>query len=314
MLLKDKKILVTGGAGFIGSHIVDRLVNLGANVVVLDDLSAGKLENLSESQEKIEFIKGDIRNENDLEVALDGVEYVCHQAAIRSVPKSINRPLEYNDVNVVGTLKLFLKAHAVKVKRILYASSSSVYGERINFPEKESDCPHPVSPYSVTKLFGEYYANIFNNFYGIEVVSLRYFNVFGPRQSLEDKYSLVVPKLIDCLLKEESPPIYDDGEQERDFTYVENVVEANILALTKKSIAGEVFNVANGDPKSVNYLLACLNKIIGKNIKATYFDVRLGDVRKTYADMQKAKKLLNFYSKVDFIQGLEETVKWFKNR
>jgi len=312
--LRAKRILVTGGAGFIGSHIVDRLVALGSDVVVLDNLSAGKLENLSQSQEKIKFIKGDIKNEKDLEVALDGVEYVCHQAALRSVPDSMNKPLEYNNVNVTGALKLFLKAKKTGIKRIVCASSSSVYGERDSFPEKESDETKPISPYAATKLIVEKYSQVFNQSYGMEIINLRYFNVFGPRQSLDDEYAVVIPKFINCLLNDKAPPIYGDGNQERDLIYINNVVDINIKSLEQESISSKVFNVGSGMPNSVNNLFKNLKDIIGSKIEPDYQPLRLGDVRKTYADMQKAKELLNFSSKVDFIQGLEETVKWFREQ
>ena len=311
--MKGKKILVTGGAGFIGSHIVDRLVDLGADIVVLDDLSSGKLENLSQSQEKIKFIKGDIRDEKDLEAALDGVEAISHQAAWRSVPKSVDKPWEYNEVNVDGTLKLFLKAKEKGIRRIVCASSSSVYGERDNFPEKENEIAKPISPYAATKLIVEHYSYIFSKLYNMEIVNLRYFNVYGPRQSLDDEYAVVVPKFINCLLKGEGPPIYGDGDQERDFTYIANVVDINLQCLIKENIAGEVFNVGLGSPNSVNKLLENLKKIIQSGAEAKYCPERLGDVRKTHADIEKAKKLLGWQPKVDFYRGLEKTVEWFRN-
>jgi len=312
MELKGKKVLVTGGAGFIGSHIVDRLIGLGADVVVLDDLSSGKLENLSQNQEKIKFIKGDIRNEKDLEAALDGVEVVSHQAAWRSVPKSVDKPWEYNEVNVGGTLKLFLKAKERGIRKIVCASSSSAYGERNNFPEEEGETPKPISPYAATKLIVEHYSYVFSRLYGMEIVNLRYFNVYGPRQSLDDEYAVVIPKFIACLLKGESPPIYGDGNQERDFTFIDNVVDINIKCLEKEKIGGEVFNVGLGMPNSVNNLFKNLKEIIGSNTEAEYCPPRLGDVKKTHADIEKAKKLLNWQPRVDFYKGLEKTAEWFK--
>ncbi|MFA5270964.1 MAG: SDR family oxidoreductase [Candidatus Omnitrophota bacterium] len=312
--LKNKRILVTGGCGFIGSHIVDRLVNEGASVVILDNLSSGKLENIAKHKDKVKLIQKDLRDDKALDEALDGVELITHQAALRSVPKSITAPLEYNDVNVTGTLKLFIKAKEKGVKRIAFASSSSVYGERIDFPEKESDYPKPISPYAATKLIGEQYAFLFSKQYKVGVVSLRYFNVYGPKQALDDEYAVVIPKFINCLLNNKQPPIYDDGEQERDFSFVENVVDANILALTKPGVEGEVFNVGNGAPNSVNGLLASLNKIIGKDIKAIYLPSRAGDVRKTHADISKAKKLLGWQPRVSFEQGLQRAVEWFEKQ
>lgn len=309
--LEGKKVLVTGGCGFIGSHIVDRLIGSRAEVVVLDDLSSGSLDNVKHCRDKIKFVEGDIRDESLLDDALDRIDMICHQAALRSVPKSVDRPFDFHDVNVSGTLKLFLKAKEKGIKRIVCASSSSVYGNRTDFPEKESDCPGPVSPYAATKLMGEHYACIFSTLYGMEIISLRYFNVFGPRQSLENKYAVVVPKFITSLLNNESPPIYGDGNQERDFTYIDNVVDANILALVKDGAAGEIFNVAGGSPQSVNYLLEELVEITGKNIVPVYLDPRPGDVFKTHADIEKAKKIMGWYPGVTFREGLKRTVEWF---
>ncbi|OQX53993.1 MAG: hypothetical protein B5M48_01845 [Candidatus Omnitrophica bacterium 4484_213] len=311
--LKGKRVLVTGGCGFIGSHIVDKLVELGSNVIILDDLSTGNLDNIKHHRNKVEFVKGNIRDQALLDKILNGVELISHQAALRSVPKSVGRPFDYHDVNVTGTLNLYLKAKEKGIKRIVYASSSSVYGERFDFPEKETDSPKPLSPYAATKLFGEYYGYIFTELYGLEVVSLRYFNVFGPRQSLENKYAVVVPKFITCLLKNESPPIYGDGNQERDFTYIEDVVEANILALTKEGIEGEVFNTAGGSPKSINYLFNIIQELTANSQEPKYLDPRPGDVRKTQGDIDKAKKLLGWHAKTDFRQGLKETMEWFSD-
>ncbi len=310
--LRAKRILVTGGAGFIGSHIVDRLVDLGASVVVLDDLSSGKLENLAKSREKINFIKGDIRDEKALEAALDGVDAVSHQAAWRSVPESVDKTWEYNEVNVNGTLKLFLKAKEKGIKRIVCASSSAVYGERDTFPEVESEVAKPLSPYAATKLIVEHYSYIFSKLYGMEIVNLRYFNVYGPRQSLDDEYAVVIPKFINCLLNGEVPSIYGDGEQERDFIYIDNVVDINIQCLEKDNIDSTVLNVGLGIPNSVNNLFRKLKEIVGSDVEPDYCPSRLGDVRKTHADIEKAKELLNFSPKVDFVQGLKETVEWFK--
>ncbi len=312
--LKNKHILVTGGAGFIGSHIVDRLIRIGAKVTVLDNLVSGTKDNLVHSMDNINFIEGDLRDESMLEKALDGVDLISHQAALRSVPKSVGRPLAYHDVNVTGTLQLFLKAKEKGIKRIAYASSSSVYGDRIDFPEKESDRVCPISPYAATKLFGEDYGRVFTEQYGVEVVSLRYFNVFGPRQSLEDEYAVVVPKFITCLLNDEQPPVYGDGKQERDFTFIDNVVNANIQALIKDGIGGEVFNIANGSPNSVNQLLEALQKLTGKDANPKYLEHRPGDVRKTHADISKAEKLLGWQPEVGFKEGLRRTVSWFSKK
>lgn len=307
------RYLVTGGAGFIGSHIVERLVEMGEKVVVLDNLCEGKLENLSSVMDKITFIKGDIRDDSDLENALSGVDFVLHQAALRSVPKSIKVPLEYNDVNVTGTLKLLIKAKEHNIKRLIYASSSSVYGERLEFPEKESDAPNPISPYAVTKLAGEFYCRLFFKSFALETVCLRYFNVFGPRQSLDNQYAVVIPKFITCVLSNEPPPVHGDGMQERDFTYIDNVVEANIRAATAKGIEGEVFNIACGKSYSVLSLVQRINGILKKNIKPAFVPPRPGDIRKTLADISKLKRLCieNFIS---FEEGLKRTVNWFTSK
>lgn len=303
--------LVTGGAGFIGSNITDSLVQKGEKVVVLDNLCEGKLENLKPVMDKITFIEGDIRNDADLDKALKGVDYCLHQAALRSVPKSMTMPLEYNDVNVNGTLKLLIKARDHKVKRVVFASSSSVYGDRDRFPEREDEAANPISPYATTKLLGEYYCKLFSNSYGLETVSLRYFNVFGPRQSLDNQYAVVIPKFITNILKNESPPVHGDGKQERDFTFVENVIESNVKAAAAKGVSGEVINVACGSANAVLDIVDSVNDILGKDIKPVFEPKRPGDVRKTLADISKLRSKLGIKDFVQFREGLEKTVKWF---
>ncbi len=305
--------LVTGGAGFIGSNIVEKLVKDGKKVVVLDNLCEGKIENLSSVKKEITFIKGDIRNEKDLDKALRGVNFVLHQAALRSVPKSMEKPLEYNDVNVNGTLKLLIKSKEHGVKRVVYASSSSVYGERERFPEKEEDSTNPISPYAATKLMGEYYCRLFSYSFGLETVSLRYFNVFGRRQSLDNQYAVVIPKFITCILNDENPPVHGDGLQERDFTFIDNVIEANIKAATTSSISGEIFNVACGEPHTVLSIVDAANRILDKNIKPIFQPRRAGDVRKTLADITKLKTKLEIKDFIQFEKGLEKTIEWFKD-
>ena len=245
------KFLVTGGAGFIGSHIVDALVGNGDKVKVIDDFSSGQMENLSGVLNKIELIKGDIRNKDLVAKAAEGVDYVLHQAALRSVPKSLANPELYNDVNINGTLSILTAARDAKVKRVVIASSSSIYGEIEKLPEREDFLPQLISPYGLSKLAGEYYARIFSRIYGLETVNLRYFNVFGPRQSLENEYAVVIPKFITCILKNEPPPIHGDGKQTRDFTYVANVVQANIKSAITPGIKCEVFNIACGKAYTV---------------------------------------------------------------
>ena len=308
------KYLVTGGAGFIGSSITERLVKSGQEVVVLDNLCEGKIENLSSVKNSIVFIKGDIRNDKDLDKALKGVDYVLHQAALRSVPKSMSMPLEYNDVNVNGTLKVLLKAREKNIKRVVFASSSSVYGERDNFPEKESDRVLPISPYATTKLLGEYYCKLFSASFGLETVSLRYFNVFGPKQSLDNQYAVVIPKFITCILKNDPPPVHGDGLQERDFTYIGNVVDANIKAAEAKGVSGDVFNVACGSANSLLNIIDIVNKILGKDIKPRFEPKREGDVRKTLADITELKTKLGINSFVQFEDGIKSTIEWFRKQ
>ncbi|MDD4202302.1 MAG: SDR family oxidoreductase [Candidatus Omnitrophica bacterium] len=308
------KYLVTGGAGFIGSSIVEELVKLGQDVVVLDNLSEGKIENIEPFLKKITFIEGDIRSDKDLRKAFVGIDYVLHQAALRSVPKSMTMPLEYNDVNVTGTLNVLKNAADRKVKKFVFASSSSVYGDTEKFPEMETDLPDPISPYAASKLLGEWYCKLFSNIFGLETVSLRYFNVFGPRQSLENQYAVLIPKFATCILNNENPPIFGNGKQERDFTFIQNVVNANIKAATTTGIKGEIFNVACGHSITVLDVVAGINKILGKSIEPVFLPKREGDVFKTDADITKLKERLGLNDFVSFEKGLEITVNWFKER
>lgn len=305
------KFLVTGGAGFIGSHIVQTLAGRGYFVRVLDNFSSGKRENLGSFITKVELIKGDIRSKDDCLAATKGIDFVLHQAALRSVPKSMNNPREYNDVNINGTLNMLEASRINKVKSFVFASSSSVYGDVDTFPQKESFIPQPISPYALTKLTGEHYCRIFSRQYGLPTVSLRYFNVFGPRQSLDDEYAVVIPKFITCMLKDESPPIFGTGKQSRDFTYVDNVVNANILAARRANCRGEIFNIASGKDYSILELVKILNKIMGKGIKPVFLKKRAGDVFKTLADLSRSKKILGFHPSIKFIEGLNFTAEYF---
>ena len=307
------KFLVTGGAGFIGSHIVDALVKNGDKVTVLDDLSSGTLENLEGVKDKIDFIQGSITDPGDVKRAMEGADYVLHQAALRSVPKSLDNPSQYNHVNIDGTLKILEEARRRKVKRVVFASSSSIYGEAKTLPSKEDFYPLLISPYALTKLAGEYYCRIFSKIHGLETASLRYFNVFGPRQSLENEYAVVIPKFITCMLKDEAPPVHGDGKQTRDFTYVENVVEANMKAATTPGIKCEVFNIACGKTYSVLDVIKYVNKILKKDIKPKFTPARQGDVRHTSADINKAKKLIKLDPKIGFEEGLKKTIQYFKS-
>ena len=306
------KCLVTGGAGFIGSHIVEGLAAQGDKVRVFDNLSTGKRENLSHLEPKVEFVLGDLRNREALEKACEGIDYVFHVAALRAVLRSVDDPSETNDVNVTGTLNLLLAAREQGVKRVVFSSSSSVYGDTEKFPCEENDLPRPQSPYAASKIMDEYYLKIFTSLYGLETVSLRYFNVFGPRQNPESKYSAVIPIFIDCLLKGISPEIHWDGKQSRDFSYVDNVVHGNLRAAVSKGAAGEVFNIACHEEFSVLDIFENLQQILNiKNIKPTFQPKRSGDVRRTFADISKAEKVLNFKVQTRFRPGLEKTVKWF---
>jgi nucleoside-diphosphate-sugar epimerase len=323
------RFLVTGGAGFIGSHIVETLLKSGHSVVVLDNFSSGKEENLAFTKDytlnanRYTLIKGDIRDKSTCDRACKNIDAILHQAALRSVPKSMSTPHEYNAVNIDGTLNMLEAARDNKVKRFVFASSSSVYGDTDKFPQKEDAYPVLISPYALSKLAGEYYCRIFSEHFSVETVCLRYFNVFGPRQALDDEYAVVIPKFIHCILHDEQPPIFGTGKQSRDFTYIDNVVQANILAATKVLLNAtrytlnakkfhDVFNVANGRDNTVLYLVDALNKIIGKTIKPKFLPVRPGDVFRTCADISKIKKVLGFKPKVNFEEGLKKTVDWFR--
>ncbi|MBP7055321.1 MAG: SDR family oxidoreductase [Candidatus Omnitrophica bacterium] len=303
--------LVTGGAGFIGSNIVEELVRRGKKVRVLDNFITGKMENIKPFLNKIELVKGDIRDRSTLRRAFKGIDYVIHQAALRSVPKSVDDPFTTNDINVAGTLNVLYEAKMAKVKRVVYASSSSAYGDAKHFPQRETDTPEPISPYGVSKLAAEHYCVTFAKTFGLETVSLRYFNVFGPRQNPESKYSAVIPIFIFNMIRGESPVVDWDGKQSRDFTYVANVVEANIRSCTAKGVSGEVFNVACGTTTSVNDIVRQLNRLLGKKIKPVFALKRHGDVRKTYASVSKMRKLLGIKKLVGFNEGLERTLEWF---
>lgn len=307
----NKRVLVTGGAGFIGSHLVDALVRRGERVRVVDNLSAGNLNNLKPVRVKVEFIRGDIRDEGLMRRAVQGVDVIYHQAALRSVPKSVGRPMEYHEVNTTATFQMLRLAKEAGVRRVVYASSSSVYGDHTPLPQRETMLPTPQSPYAASKMAQEIYAVMFDKLYGLETVGLRYFNVFGPRQSLENKYAVVVPKFITSLLAGLPPPIHGDGKQTRDFTYVENVVQANLKAGRARGVGGQVFNVASGATHSVLDLARLLNRELGLKIKPKFLPPRVGDVRRTWADVGKARRLLGYRVAVDFEEGLRRTVDWF---
>jgi nucleoside-diphosphate-sugar epimerase len=306
-------VVVTGGAGFIGSHIASALSAGGARVRVLDDLSTGHRENIDEIGGDIDFIQGSVADENVLAKALDGAEVVFHEAAIPSVPRSVAEPTQTHIASVDGTFSLLLAARDKKVRRVVYAASSSAYGDQPTLPKVEQMAPDPLSPYAVAKLVGEYYCQVFTRVYGLETVSLRYFNVFGPRQDPGSQYSGVVSRFISCLLGNERPVIYGDGEQSRDFTYIENVVAANLSAAESTGAIGKVINVANGARITLNELLAELKDLTGKqDVTAEYLEPRVGDVRHSLADITMARELLGYESKVDLREGLKRTIDWWK--
>jgi nucleoside-diphosphate-sugar epimerase len=306
--------LVTGGAGFIGSHIAAGLMSSGARVRVLDDLSTGHRENLEEIGGDLDFIEGSVADEALLNKVLDGVEVVFHEAAIPSVPRSVEAPRQTHVASVDGTFSLLMAARDKGVRRVVYAASSSAYGDQPTLPKVEHMLPDPLSPYAVAKLVGEYYCQVFTRVYGLETVSLRYFNVFGPRQDPGSQYSGVVSRFISVLLSGERPVIYGDGEQSRDFTYIDNVVAANLSAASSEKASGKVINVANGERITLNELLAELKDLTGKHdVTAEYFEPRVGDVRHSLADITLAKEFLGYESKVDLREGLERTIDWWKS-
>lgn len=305
--------LVTGGAGFIGSNIVSELVRRGEKVRVIDNFCEGKKENLENVMKDIELVEGDIRDMEILCSVVKGVDYILHQAALRSVPRSVNDPVSTNEVNITGTLNVLIAAKEAKLKRVVFASSSSIYGDTERFPQSEDDVPSPISPYAASKIAGEYYCRIFSKIYDLETVSLRYFNVFGPKQDPLSEYAAVIPKFILSALDGEELEIHGDGLQSRDFTYIDNVVEANILSATTPNISGEVFNIACGNSYSIIDIKNTIEEILGKKLKYYHTPERKGDVRKTWADIRKAERLLGLKVKIDFKEGLRRTAEFFKN-
>ena len=307
-------VLVTGGAGFIGSHIAAAVMAEGGRVRVLDDLSTGHRENIEEIGGDLDFVQGSVADEQLLNKVLDGVEVVFHEAAIPSVPRSVEAPRQTHIASVDGTFSLLVAARDKKVRRVVYAASSSAYGDQPTLPKAEQMLPDPLSPYAVAKLVGEYYCQVFTRVYGLETVSLRYFNVFGPRQDPGSQYSGVVSRFISTLLSNERPVIYGDGEQSRDFTYIDNVVSANLKAASAKDASGKVINVANGERITLNDLLAELTDLTGKqDVTAEYLEPRVGDVRHSLADITLARQFLEYESKVGLREGLQRTIDWWKS-
>lgn len=307
------KYLVTGGAGFIGSNLAEELVQLGHKVIVIDDLSTGNLNNIKDFEDKIEFVKGSILNSNLLRKCMSGCNGVFHQAAIPSVSRSLLNPKATSEANIEGTLNVLVAARDLKIKKIVFASSSSVYGDTVILPKQEEMEPSPKSPYALTKLVGEKYCEMFFKFYDVPSVCLRYFNVFGKRQNPESDYAAVIPRFIKAVLTDVRPTIFGDGNQTRDFTYIMDIVKANILAMQASVKDGTHINIACNKNISINALLSTINEIIGKNIEPIYEEKRMGDVRDSLADISKAKKLLGYNPSYDLRGGLEEAVEWMKS-
>lgn len=308
-----KKFLVTGGAGFIGSNIVEELLRRGESVKVLDNFSTGKRENLLPFLKDIELIEGDIRSYHVVHDAMERMDVVLHQAALPSVPRSIRDPITTNEVNVVGTLNILMAARDARAQRVIFASSSSIYGDNPELPKHEGMTPSPLSPYAVSKLAGEKYCGVFSQLYGLETVCLRYFNVFGSRQDPSSQYSAVIPKFITAMMADRRPIIYGDGEQSRDFTYVANVVEANILAATIPCETPLTVNCATQGQITLNDLVSRINKILGKQIDPIYEKPRAGDIKHSFANIQKAIEKIRYNPKVSFDEGLERTITFCKS-
>lgn len=307
------KYLVTGGAGFIGSNIAEALLSRGDEVRVLDNLSTGYRHNVDDFD--VEFVEGDITDASAVAKAVKGVDFVYHQAALASVPRSVKDPLASNEACVTGTVNVLHEAKKAGVKRVIYAASSSAYGDQPNMSKREADLPAPLSPYAVAKLAGEYYCHAFWETYGLETVCIRYFNVFGPRQDPGSPYSAVIPLFITALLENRQPTIYGDGEQTRDFTFIKNVVHGNLLAAEAPAadVAGKTFNVANGKSVSLNTMLKMLNELLGTDVQPKFEDARVGDVRDSLADISNARKYLGYDSVVSFEDGLKQSIDFYKS-
>jgi nucleoside-diphosphate-sugar epimerase len=303
--------LVTGGAGFIGSHIAEALIKRGDSVRVFDNMSTGNKANLQALGPRAKFMRGDLRRPRDVAKAVRGIDIIFHEAALRSVPRSVDDPSTTNDVNITGTLNLLNAARRAKVKRLVYASSSSLYGDNKTYPQVETMRAAPLSPYAVAKVTAEYYCVVFAKTYGLETVSLRYFNVFGPRQHPQSQYAAVIPKFMDCAKRGMALDVHWDGKQSRDFTYIGNVVEANLLAAKKPGIGGEFFNIACGASHSLLDIIRELEHLSGHALVRRHHPMRAGDVRKTWANISKARRLMGYKPKIDLREGLRRTWEWF---
>ena len=308
-----EKFLVTGGAGFIGSNICKKLISQGCSVRVIDNLLTGKKSNLASIIDKIEFIEADMGDEIVAGDAMKDIDVVIHQGALPSVPKSIDDPLATHKHCVDATLTLLLAARDSGIKRFVYAASSSAYGDTPTLPKVENMPTNPLSPYAVAKLVGEYYCSVFYKAFGLETISLRYFNVFGPFQDPASQYAAAIPAFVTAILKDSSPTIYGDGEQSRDFTYIDNVVQANLLAAKAEKTAGEVINIACGEVVTVNEIIDMINEAVGKNVKPIYTDSRVGDVKHSHADITLAKEGIGYEPVVKFKDGLQLAIDWYRD-
>jgi len=304
--------LVTGGAGFIGSNICTKLVSQGCFVRVIDNLLTGKKSNLAAISDKIEFIEADMGNPDAARAAMKGIDVVLHQGALPSVPRSVDDPALTHRHCVDATFTLLLAARDAKVKRFVYAASSSAYGDTPTLPKVETMPVNPLSPYAAAKLMGEYYCSVFYKVYGLQTISLRYFNVFGPHQDPTSQYAAAIPAFVTSILKDKPPTVYGDGEQSRDFTYIDNIVEANLLAARAKQTKGDVVNIACGEVVTVNEIIDTINRLLGKKIRPIYEPVRPGDVKHSLADITVAKKLLGFKPVVLFEEGLAKAIEWYR--
>ena len=307
-----RTFLVTGGAGFIGSHIAAALVARGDRVRVLDNFCTGNRENIAALGKGVEFVEGDLAKASDIARAVDGVEVVFHQAALASVPRSVDTPLDTNDACVTGTVMLLDGARKAGVRRVVFAGSSSAYGDQPTPAKNEKLLPMPLSPYAAAKLAGEFYCQAFTKTYGLETVTLRYFNVFGPRQDPKSQYAAVIPKFITEILAGQRPTIFGDGKQSRDFTYIDNVVQGNLLAADAPAAVGQTVNVACGESFDLLQVMDGINKALGTDVKPIFEPARVGDVRDSLADISLAKQLLKYEPVVDFEEGLRRTVEYYK--
>ena len=308
-----EKFLVTGGAGFIGSNICKKLVSQGCFVRVVDNLLTGKKSNLADIIDKVEFIQADMGDEDVARLAMKDIDFCLHQGALPSVPRSVDNPAATHQHCLNATFTLLLAARDAGVKRFVYASSSSAYGDTPTLPKIETMQPQPLSPYAAAKLAGEYYAKVFYEVFGLETISLRYFNVFGPHQDPTSQYAAVIPAFVTAILKDERPTVFGDGLQSRDFTYVDNVVEANLLAAKAKKTCGEVINIACGQAVTINETIDTINGLVGKNIKPIYTDPRPGDVKHSLADITLAKETIGYKPTVLFREGLQKAIGWYRD-